>query len=151
MLTMTLQTPTHGEWSHLFYAIHSFNRTMAPLAGNTGAHVLAMVEVDKVGKVVDLYPCNWPLLQDRFLELLDLDGLLFHDTMTIHAYARRRNAGMPAGPGAEVAIETGNFIVPGMDLVGKGDGLTRGVTLMNADAGELPRGNAPSQADDANE
>jgi len=83
---------------------------------------------------MDLYPTDGALQLDRFLELLDLDGLFFHDAVAVHADVRRRNASMAAGPRRGVAIEARNLVVAGVDLVGKRDGLLRSIALMYSNA-----------------
>src|SRR5438309_516944 len=100
--------------------------------------MLAVIEINKVRQVVDLDPANGPLRLHRLFELFNFDGLLFHDAVAIHADAGRGDAGMAAGARGVMTVETGNLVVARVDLVGKSDGLRRRISLMDADAGELP-------------
>ena len=134
VLTMALETPAHRQWRYLLHAVHCFDRPMATLAGNTGNHVLAMIEINKIRKVMDLHPADGTLQLDRFLELLDLDRLLLHDAVAVHADVRRGNACMTAGSRCGMAIEAWDFVVSRMDLVRKCDGLLRSITLMDSNA-----------------
>src|SRR5437016_7541920 len=125
VLTMAFQAPAHGQRGLLLYAIHLLDRAVACLARHSRLNVLAVIEVHKVGQVVDLDPANRALLLDRFFQLLDFRGLLFHDIVAIHTDVGRRNACVAAGARRIVAIETRDLVVSGMKLVGKGDRLLR--------------------------
>ena len=107
---------------------------MALLASNPRKHVLAVIEINKIGKVMDLHPAYRPLLLDRFFEFFDLYRLLLHDAVAVHADACRRNARMAAGARRVMAIEARDLVVAGVDLVGKRDRLLGRISLLNADA-----------------
>ena len=98
MLAVALQAPAHGEWRKLLDPVHGLHRPVALLASDTGKHVLAVIEINKIRKVVDLHPADRALPLDRFLQFFDLDGLLFQNAMAVHADACRGDASMPAGP-----------------------------------------------------
>src|ERR1041385_6513222 len=76
VLAMALETPSHGQRLNLFDSLHCFHRPMAALAGHSGNDMLAVIEVDKIGKVMDLNPLNGPLLLHCFFQLFNLDCLL---------------------------------------------------------------------------
>src|SRR5215467_13348156 len=95
VLAMALQAPAHSQRRHLADRFHGFHWTVTSLAGNAGNHVLAVIEINKVRKVMHLHPADWPLLLDGLFEFFNLDRLLFQDGMAIHADAGRRNAGVP--------------------------------------------------------
>src|SRR5260370_15846490 len=96
MGAMAVDAPAHRERRHLLDAIHRLDRTVASPAVDPREHVLAVVEVNEVGKVVHLHPSDGPVHLNGFFQLLDLDRLFFDERMTIHADARRRNAGLTA-------------------------------------------------------
>ena len=77
VLTMTVEAPSHGEWSGLFHPFHVFHSPMAPLASHTGKYMLAVIEVNEIGKVMYLDPPDRPAFLHSLFELLDLDSLLF--------------------------------------------------------------------------
>src|SRR5262249_23695576 len=122
--------------------IHVLDGAVAALASDARDDVLAVVEVDEVGQVVDLGPDDGPSLLHGLLHALDLGGLFLHQRVAVHADAGRRDPGVAAGARPRVAIETGDLVVAGMDLVREGDRLLGRVALMDADArgaaGEQP-------------
>ena len=77
MLAMTLETPSHVEWRKLFDPLHPLDRPMTALARDAGKHMLAVIEIDKIRKIVYLDPTNGALLLHSFLELFDFAGLPF--------------------------------------------------------------------------
>ena len=138
MFAMAIDAPTHGEWSDLLDSLHPFHRPVTSLARYARQHMLAVIEVHEVGKVVNLHPTDRPLELHGLLELLDLGSLFFEQVVAVHADTGGRNSGMTARSRRVVAIETGNFVVPSMDLMRKCDGLLRRIALVNPDPGELP-------------
>jgi len=115
-----------------------FHRPVTLLAGDAGQYMLAVIEIHEIGKIMDLDPRDGAVLLHSFFEFLDFDCLLFEQAMTVHADAGGRDSSVPARSRGIVAIQAGNLIVAGVDLVGKGDRLIRGIALMNADAGKCP-------------
>src|SRR5450759_981684 len=87
---------------------------------------------------MDLEPADGALLLDRFDKLLDLSGLLLQQAVTVHADAFRRYSGMAAGARRVVAIEAGDLVIAGVNLVGKRDRLNGRIAPVNADAGQFP-------------
>jgi hypothetical protein len=150
VLPVALQAPSHGEWRILPDTIHSFHGAVTLLAGNTGLHVLAMVEINKIGQVVDLYPLDRLLPLNRFLELFNFNRLLFKHVMAVHAHAGRRDSCMAAGASREMTVEAGNLVVSGMFFVRKRDRLLRRIALVQSDPGEFP-GSAASGEDQPND
>jgi hypothetical protein len=54
---VTVDTPSHAQFSFLFHLMHFLDISMAGLALNiTNSYVLRVVEIHVVRKVVDLYP-----------------------------------------------------------------------------------------------
>src|SRR5215471_8216985 len=100
--------------------------------------MLAVIEIHEIRKIMHLDPRDWTVLLHSFLEFLDLDSLLFEQAMTVHADAGGRDSSVSARPRGIVAIQAGNFIVTGVDSVGKGNRLIRSIALLNADAREGP-------------
>src|SRR5262249_4343877 len=105
------------EWRNLFYAMHRLDRPVAPLASDARKDMLAVIEVHKIGEVVDLDPSDRPLLLNSLLELLDFDGLLLQEVVTVHANPGRRNSRVAAGSRCVVAIQAGNLAIACMNLV----------------------------------
>ena len=85
-----------------------------------------------------LDPPDGALLLDGFHQFFDLGGLLLQQAVTVHAEAFRRDSGMAAGARRIVAIEAGDLVIAGVNLVGKRDRLNGRITLVNADAGQFP-------------
>src|SRR5215467_9657394 len=101
---MAVKAPAHGEWHDLFHAMHRLDRSVAPVASDAGKDMLAVIEVHKIGKVVDLDPSDGPLLLHSLLELLDFDCLFLHQVVTVHAHPGRRDSRVAAGSRCVVAI-----------------------------------------------
>jgi hypothetical protein len=99
---------------------------------------------------MDLDPPDGALLLDGFDKLLNLGGLLFQQAVTIHAEVFRRYSGMAAGARRVVAIEAGDLVIAGVNLVGKRDRLNRRIALVNADAGQFPSHKGRRQDDGQN-
>src|SRR5262245_58757833 len=102
---MAAETPPHRERRELADAIHLLDRPMAPLALHTRDDVLTVVEVNVVGKVVNLHPRDGPLVLRGLLQLLDLRRLLLQHAVAVHADVRRGDPGVTAGPRARMAIQ----------------------------------------------
>src|SRR6476619_6909425 len=68
VFAMALQAPAHGQRRHLADCLHGFHRTMTSVAGHAGNHMLAVIEVNKVRKVMHLHPADRPLLLYGLLE-----------------------------------------------------------------------------------
>src|SRR5580765_573717 len=126
VLTMTLQTPAHGQRRKLSHSFHGLNRPMAALAGHSGNHVLAVIEVHKVRQVMHLDPADRPILLHSLFHLFNFDGLLFQNRVAIHADACRRNTCVTARTRRVMAIETRDFVVSRMHFMRKGYRLLRG-------------------------
>jgi hypothetical protein len=135
---VTLQTPAHGEWGKLLDPVHGLHSSVTALAGNAGKHMLAVIEIDKVGQVVDLHPRNGTLLLHRFLQLFEFNRLLLQNGVAIHADAGWRDAGMTAGARCIVTVEARYFVVAGVDLVRESDRLLGSVVLIDPHALEFP-------------
>jgi hypothetical protein len=84
--------------------------------------MLAVIEVDKIREIVDLYPADRPLLLNVFFELFDLKCLLLEQSVAVHADTGRRNSRVPAGSRSVVAIETRNPVVAEWTLCGNAMG-----------------------------
>src|SRR4029079_7862188 len=132
---MTAQAPAHGEGRRLLDAIHALDGAVATLTGDARDDVLAVIEVDEVGKVVDLGPHDRALLLKRFLEPLDLGRLFLDQRVAVHADAGVRYAGVLAGARAGMTVEAGDLVVAGVNPVREIDRLLRRVSLVDADAG----------------
>src|SRR4029079_852289 len=131
---MTAQAPAHGEGRRLLDAIHALDGAVATLTGDARDDVLAVIEVDEVGKVVDLGPHDRALLLKRFLEPLDLGRLFLDQRVAVHADAGGRDAGVPAGARAGMTVEAGDLVVAGVNPVREIDRLFRRVALVDAAA-----------------
>ena len=132
-LPMTIETPPHRHLLHLLEKRHRFDGTMTLLAGDLShCDMLAMIEVGKVREAVDLYPFDRPVFFDCLLYLSDFRRICFDFFVTIHADGGRRNSSVPALFRPKVAIETGDLVVAGMNLVRIGDRLHRLVVLTGA-------------------
>jgi hypothetical protein len=153
VFAMTVQAPSHRQRRVLFHSIHALNGSMALLAPYTGEHVLAVIEIDKVGQIVDLHPPDWTLLSDRLLQLFDLSGLLLKQVVAIHADAGRRNTCVAAGACAKMAVQARNLVLPGMQSMRKGNGLFWLVALLNSHLRKFPGDTSArdAQAEDAKE
>ena len=99
---------------------------------------------------MDLDPPDGALLLNRFHKLLDLSGLLLQQAVTVHADAFRRYTGMAAGSRRVVAIEAGDLIIAGVNLVRKRDRLNGRITLVNADVGQFPTYQCRPNGEDQN-
>src|SRR5262249_30322234 len=110
---------------------------MTFLAGDSGKHMLAVIEINKIRKVVNLHPLDRLLLLNRFLQLFNLDRLLFQHIVAIHADAGRRDSRMAAGARRVVTVEAGNLVVAGGDLVRESNRLGRRISLVHPDLREF--------------
>ena len=128
------ETPPHRQWRKLLNPSHSLNRSMTLLASNARENMLAVIEINKIRKVVYLHPLNRALFLNSLFQFLDLHGLLFQKSVTIHAHAGRRNTRVTAGTRRKMAIEARDFIVARVNLMWKRDRLLWAITLMNSDS-----------------
>src|ERR1700687_4978414 len=108
---MAIEAPAHVERSKLFHPLHLFHRPMATLTGYAGKNVLAMIEINKIRKIVNLGPLDGAQFLHGLLQFFDLYRLLLHQVVTVHAYAGRWDSGMAAGSRRIVAIQARNFVV----------------------------------------
>jgi hypothetical protein len=136
-LPMTIEAPPHRQRRLLFNARHPLDVAMTRLALDVRGDVLAVVEIDEVRQVVHLDPRDRALLIDQFFQQLEVGRLLLEKAMAVHADVRRRNAGMPAGSRAEMAVQTRHPEVAGVELVREGNRLRGRVALMDTDARQL--------------
>jgi len=77
VLTMTVEAPSHAEWSSLLHPFHVFHSPMTPLASHAGEYMLAVIEINEIGKIMYLDPSDRAAFLHSLFELLDLDSLLF--------------------------------------------------------------------------
>src|SRR5205807_6331969 len=82
---VAVDAPAHGQGRLLAHPLHPFDGPVAILADDPGEHVLAVVEVNEVGQIVDLGPADRPPLRHRLLELLDLDRFDVQPGVAVHA------------------------------------------------------------------
>ena len=133
---VTIEAPAHRERRRLLDLVHLGDCAVTLLAGDLRQQMPAVIEVDEIRKVVHLDPADRPLLQHRFAEFLQLSRLPGEQRVTVHADVGGRNPGMPALSCAGVAIEAGHFRLPRVQAMGERNGLSRAVSLIDADASE---------------
>lgn len=56
--SMAVNTPAHGKIGELPHPFHGLGGAVAVLAGNSGAHMRAMVEVNEIRQLVDTHPLD---------------------------------------------------------------------------------------------
>jgi len=137
LLPVAVETPTHRQRRDLLHAIHLFDRPVATLAGDLGKHMLAVIEIHKVRKIMDLDPLDGALLLDCLQKLFDLGRLLLQHAVAVHAEALGGDSGVPAGAGRIVTVEARDLVIARVNLVRKRDGLAGRVTLVDADASKV--------------
>ena len=90
-MTMALQAPTHRERFLLVNSIHVVHLTVAAYAAYTAIDVHRMVEICKIGDLVDLQPANWLPALPALLHGGQLRIIGLHLRMAVHARLRRRD------------------------------------------------------------
>ena len=94
--------------------------------------VLGMVEVNKIGDVVDFDPLDGSILFDCLVDFLDFGGFGSDDAMAIHAEVCGGDSGMFTFFGIKMAISASDFIFFDVEVMREFDGLDGLVSVVIA-------------------
>lgn len=147
---MTADAIAHCECVLLRQTLHRLDRTVTGLAADTAGNVPAVVECDKVGKVIDLHPFDRSILGDRSRDLLYLGRIGKYLRMTVHTGRGRRHAGNLRPIGGRMTKKARDLVVACVKFVGEIDRLNRLVTqLITVDPERLtlPNKERPNKCD----
>jgi hypothetical protein len=91
---MAFQAPLHVQSFRLPKEGHPVDAAMASITADSLAHVDAVIEVDKVGQVIDSSPCDW-LPRAKALAYRFQNRAIGPDLgVAIHAYLSSRHTGV---------------------------------------------------------
>src|SRR5206468_9032347 len=92
-IPMTLDAPFHLERLLLPHQRHAIDRTVAGRASDPFVHVNAVVKVDEIGQIVDARPLDRSAGPEALAHRLEERTVRKDLRVTVHAGARRGNAG----------------------------------------------------------
>ena len=114
-----------GEFERRHDLAHRLHFAVTLLARDVLSNVGLMIEIDEIGKNVDLRPSNRLFLVPRFADFLDFRTRRRDKLMTPDARLHRWNhRGFPASSAA-MTILTVHLVLPGMNLMTERDRLPR--------------------------
>lgn len=124
---MAVHAISHIQGSDLLDLDHLRYVAVALGTIHTPGNMPRVIELNVVGKIVDLHPLQWLLLIVALFQEFDIGSLGCDRTVTVHTSGRIRNRCMSASFYAGMTITTVYLIVAGMDLVVKRNWLIRRV------------------------
>ncbi len=122
-MAMTIQAPFHEERVFTPRHLHLFDGTMARCAPDATMNVDAVIEVNKIGKVVDARPLKRPVFSVTCPNRFKYRTVGPDLRVAIHTRLGRRNSGKPALFDGRVAVAAINPDSRYMMLVAERHGL----------------------------
>jgi hypothetical protein len=84
--TMAIQTPFHMKGSELPCQGHLIEPAMTRLASHSSVDMYAVIEINKIGRVVHAIPCKRPILTKAGSNRLEHGAVVPHLFVTVHAH-----------------------------------------------------------------
>ncbi len=128
ILSMTLDTISHRQIDLLCNHRHRFDIAMAFFTSDPFGDMPTMVEIDKIGHIVDPNPFKRISLFNQCLHFLNVRAVRFDQRMTIHASLHARNRSDARFVNAGVTILARDIQIPRMELVAERNRLCRRIT-----------------------
>lgn len=128
--SMAIETPSHRQGRELLDARHGFDRTVAGLACDIGAHMSRMIEVGVIRNAVHANPFNRFIFSNRRFDFLYFRMVRQYLCMAIHTHACGRNSCVAAPIGAEMAVLAGHLKRARVNCMRIGDGLLGRITFI---------------------
>ena len=116
-MAVAIQAPLHVERRSLEHKRHLIDRTVARRAANTFIDVNAVVEINVIGKPVDLCPLNRAIGPVTLPHGLEIAHIAEKYRVAVHAGFCWRNAGVSGSFHARVTIAAVDAIISHMMLV----------------------------------
>ena len=120
---MAIQAPAHGQRRSLEDKRHLIDRTVTGGAANTLVDVNAVIEIDEVGKAMDLDPLNRLIGAKTLANGFEITDIVEENGMAIHAGLGGRNARVSGTFHAGMTIAAVDAVVSDMMLVAELYGL----------------------------
>ena len=124
-VAVTIQTERHAEGFRVPHFVHLINRPVAFHAGNTAVHVDGVVEINIIGRLMNLNPWHRLIVFKTLTDWLQSRIIGQHGGVTFHAGLGGRDIGIPRFIDVVMAVTTVNTHLVGMHIVRKGNRLDR--------------------------
>jgi hypothetical protein len=122
-LTVARDAIVHIQSPNLFYLLHSFNRTVAGLTGESGANVRPMLKKDEVRHRSRLGPLNRFLSVPVAFQLLHFRLICRCDFVATHTALDRGNTGYGGPARIDVTVFARDLKITRVNLMVEGNGL----------------------------
>lgn len=133
-VAVAIHTPPHVEIILRGHNVHGVDLAVAFTAIKSKVDVRRVAETRMVRKVMDLNPLNGLPSFPGVLDLLNLGALRQHHSMAVHTGVCARYRRVRTLPRGDVAIPTGDLILPCVELVTKRNRLLGCISLTRINA-----------------
>ena len=128
--TVTVHAPTHGQALILINNGHRLHRSVTGVAIFPRLDVGGVIELHVIREKMHFLPSDGLAIVVSFSEFLNVRTVGFDHHVTVHADIETGNGSVARLLHAGVTVLTVHLVSPRVQIVGKGDGLIRHVTLI---------------------